>query len=182
MIATLRAIVGWASYNSENSNHHGKRMKHLVVLSILLMFTTLAEAKPAFTGQNYSGVYTCTGSNDFIGDYKVKVTLKLNRISSYGKLGAYFYEMETENSASYNGHAIADGNRLSLTLQTSDRRSADSSIGYATMKKDTKGRWTFRKNYYEPNDNGGTNGTEFCVLELSLVNPKRPKGSTPDLP
>lgn len=157
-------------------------MKKLAVLTIILMFTGLAEAKPAFTGQNYSGVYTCKGTNDQIGDYQVQVTLKLNRISSQGKFGAYFYETETENSAVYNGHAVADGNRLSITLQVSDRRSSDNSIGFATMKRDERGRWTFRKNYYEPNDNGGVNGTEFCVLKLSLVNPNRSKNSTPDLP
>lgn len=155
-------------------------MKKLAVLSILLMFSGLAEAKPAFTGHNFSGVYECTGSNDHIGDYKVKVTLKLNRISSFGKIGAYFYDMETENSVTYAGHAIADSNRLSLTLQATDRRSADNSIGYATMKKDSHGHWTFRKNYYEPNDNGGVNGTEFCVLKISLVNPNRPKNAKPD--
>lgn len=159
----------------------GNRMKKLAVLSIILMFSGLAEAKPAFTGPNYSGVYTCKGTNDQIGDYQVQVTLKLNRISSYDKFGAYFYETETENSVVYNGHAVADSNRLSITLQVSDRRSAENSIGFATMKKDERGRWTFRKHYYEPDDNGGVNGTEYCVLKLSLVNPKRPKGSKPDI-
>ena len=139
-------------------------MKKLALLLTILLFSSMANAKSVFTGQNYSGTYNCKGSNEQVGDYEVTVRLKLNRVSSYGHFGAYYYETETENSVVYNGHAIADGNRLSIALELSEGRNSEPSVGTAVIKRDENGRLSFRKNYYEPDDNGGNYGSEHCSM------------------
>lgn len=142
-------------------------MKKLVLMMAMLTFAGMAQAKPAFTGQNYSGVYSCRGVNEQVGDYELTVTLKLNRVSSYGSFGAYSYEVETSNSTTYAGQAAADGNRLAMSFQFADGRTLEHSTGVAIMKKNQEGRWSFRKLYYEPDDNGGNYGSEYCVMNVN---------------
>ena len=133
----------------------------------MVAVTGLAQAKPGFTGPNYSGVYDCTGVNEQVGDYEVTVTLKLNRVSSYGKFGAYQFQAETVNSTIYNGQAAANGNQIAISFDFADKRNVEHSIGVAIMKKTAKGLWSFRRQYYEPDDNGGNYGTEYCVIDLA---------------
>lgn len=149
-------------------------MKKFVVLIAMLGLAGVAEARPAFTGQNYSGIYSCKGTNEQIGDYEVTVTLKLNRTSSYGTFGAYHYEVETVNSLTYIGQAVADGNRLALSFQLTEGHVTERSTGIATIKKNAQGRWSFRKLYYEPDDSGGNYGSEYCVMNSN----KAPKKGT----
>ena len=139
-------------------------MKKLGLLIAMLAFSGLAQAKPAFVGQNYSGVYSCRGVNQQIGDYEVTVTLKLNRVSSYGKFGAYHYEVETVNSVIYTGQAVTNGNQLAVSFQFAEGRNTEHSTGVATIRKNSQGRWSFRKLYYEPDDSGGNYGSEYCVM------------------
>ena len=142
--------------------------KTAVALFILaLAGTTQAATKPAFKGQNYSGVYDCKGSNDKVGDYEVTVSLKINRVSSYGKFGAYTYEMTTVNGATYVGQAIADGNLLALSFPLKSGLNVDHSIGIAKIVKNKKGHWSFRKNYYEEDNSGGNYGSEYCALNIN---------------
>jgi len=149
-------------------------MKKLVLLVVLLGSANAVGAKPAFTGNNYSGEYQCKGSNDQVGDYEMVVRLKLNRISSHGTFGAYSYETETENSVVYAGQAAADGNRIAVSFNLTEAHGVEHSTGIATMKKNEVGRWTFKRLYYEGDDNGGIYGTETCVMKpLPVV--KRPK-------
>ena len=148
-------------------------MKKLVWMMTMLTFAGLAQAKPAFTGQNFSGIYACRGVNEQVGNYEVTVTLKLNRVSSYGNFGAYLYEVETVNSVVYSGQAVADGNRLALSFQLTDSHNAEHSTGIATMKRNDEGRWSFRKLYYEPDDSGGNYGSEYCVMQFTKAEKKR---------
>jgi len=146
-----------------------KVMKNIVLTALLLGFAAMGHAKPAFTGKDYSGIYTCDGWNALVGDYDITVSLKLNRISSYGKYGAYEYETETENATKYTGQAIADGDRLAISFKFNGKsiNGRGQSIGVANVFKD-KGRWIFRKRYYEPDDNGGNYGSEYCVFKEPL--------------
>ncbi len=139
-------------------------MKRIVLLAAMLAVTGTVQAKPAFTGNNYSGVYNCKGANDQVGDYEVTVTLRLNRASSYGKFGAYEYQTETVNSTVYRGLAAARGNQISISFEFNDRGVVEHSIGVATMQK-TRGLWNFRKYYYEPDANGGNYGNEYCIID-----------------
>ncbi len=146
-------------------------MKKLVLMMVMLTFAGLVQAKPAFTGKNYSGVYSCKGVNEQVGNYELTVTLKLNRVSSYGNFGAYSYLVETSNSTIYNGQVAADGNRLAISFHFTDGRNVEHSTGIAVIKKNLEGRWSFRKLYYEPDDNGGNYGSEYCVMNVT----KKPK-------
>lgn len=145
-------------------------MKKLAVIAAMLLVNPMVHAepkpKPAFTGQNYSGVYDCKGSNDKVGDYEVTISLKINRVSSYGKYGAYTYEMTTVNGVTYIGQAIADGNQIALSFPLKSGLNVDHSIGVAKMVKNKQGRWSFRKHYYEEDNSGGNYGSEYCVLNI----------------
>jgi hypothetical protein len=153
-------------------------MKRITLVALLLAISATAQAKPAFTGKNYSGIYSCTGINELIGDYEVTVTLKLNRISSHARFGAYDYETETTNSNKYSGQALADGNRLAISFKFNGKsiNGRGQSIGTATIKKDKRGRWSFRRYYYEPDDNGGNYGHEYCTFKEALP------ATTPSVP
>ena len=119
--------------------------KIALTIAMLALAGTAHAAKPAFTGQNYSGVYDCKGSNDKVGDYEVTISLKINRVSSYAKFGAYTYEVTTVNATTYIGQAIANGNMLALSFPLKSGLNADHSIGIAKIVKNKQGHWSFRK-------------------------------------
>lgn len=153
-------------------------MKKFVLLMSMLAIANAAEAKPVFTGQNYSGVYNCKGSNSQVGDYEVTATLRLNRVSSYDKFGAYYYETATSNSVTYSGRAAAQGNQMAISYKIVDGHNVESNVGTAVIKKNVQGRWSFRNFYYEPDDNGGNYGSEYCVMNKAPVKAQRkPKAS-----
>ena len=92
-------------------------------------------------------------------------TLKLNRISSHGSFGVYDFNTETENALVYKGQAIASGYRLALTFNLSDARNAEYSTGIADIQKISSTRWAYTNHYYEPDENGGDSGSEYCVMQ-----------------
>lgn len=149
-----------------------KKLILLALASGMMGATAAALAKPAFTGQNYSGDYACKGMNSEVGDYEVTITLKLNRLSSYGKFGAYTLEAETVNSVSYYGQAVADGNRLAISYDLSGRGSVERSVGTALVRRNARGRWSFRNLYYEADDTGGNYGSEYCVMKSTAKSGK----------
>lgn len=151
-------------------------MVKIFLATTLLALFSVAQAKPAFTGINFSGLYNCNGNNELVGNYQVTIKLKLNRISSYGKFGAYDFSTETDNAVTYRGQAVANGNRLALSYKMSDGKYAEITTGIAEMKKLTRGRWSFRNLYYEPDDSGGNYGQEDCVMQASSV--IKPKSKT----
>jgi len=137
--------------------------KHFLIISLLLA-TMPVDAKPAFNGENYSGTYICKGNNEQVGDYQVTAILRLNRISSYGKFGAYDFSTETDNAVVYKGQAVADGSRLALSYRLNQGKDVEYSTGIAEMRKLGKNRWAFRNAYYEPDDTGGNYGVEDCQM------------------
>lgn len=146
-------------------------MRKFLFILVLGYFTfaSAAFAAPKFTGQNYSGEYVCKGSNDVVGEYEVFVTLKLNRISSYGKFGVYDFSTETENNVVYFGQAVANGNRMALTFKLSEARHAEYSTGIGEFRAIGKNRWAFRNQYYEPDDSGGNYGGEDCAMKKKVM-------------
>lgn len=144
-------------------------MVKILLSAALMAVMSLAQAKPAFTGINFSGIYDCKGSNELVGNYQVTIKLKLNRISSYGKFGAYDFSTETDNAVTYRGQAVANGNRLALSYKMSDGKYAEYTTGIAEMKKLSRGRWSFSNLYYEPDDSGGNYGKEDCVMQFASV-------------
>lgn len=144
-------------------------MVKILLAAALATLMNVAHAKPAFTGTNFSGIYDCKGNNELVGNYQVTVKLKLNRISSYGKFGAYDFSTETDNAVTYRGQAVANGNRLALSYKMTEGKYVEYSTGIAEMKKLSRGRWSFSNLYYEPDDSGGNYGKEDCVMQLSSV-------------
>lgn len=157
--------------------------KHPLVYCFMLamlygMMAEQAQAK-VISSPNLSGVYACTGSNELVGDYQVKVTLKLKRQSENGNTTTYDYVTETENSLTYHGQAIVLGSRMSVTLNLADGKNIEFSTGMAEFKKLPKtstasnkpaaARWSFKNSYYESDDTGGNYGTETCVMQSGLI-------------
>ena len=143
------------------------RMKKLplLVLCLMSLYFGLAHAEDQFVGPNFSGIYSCKGENNKVGEYEVVATLKLNRISSHGGFGVYDFNTETENSLVYKGQAIANGYKLALTFNLSDSRSNEYSTGIADVQKVSNTRWAYTNHYYEPDENGGNVGSEYCVMQ-----------------
>jgi len=65
----------------------------------------------------------------------------------------------------YKGQAIATGNKLALTFNLSDGRNAEYSTGIADIQKISNTRWAYTNHYYEPDENGGDYGSEYCVMQ-----------------
>ena len=129
------------------------------------LFVTGVEAREQYVGPNFSGVYSCKGTNNKVGEYEVVATLKLNRISSHGSFGIYDFNTETENALVYKGQAIANGFKLALTFNISGGPNAEFSTGIADIQKISSTRWAYSNHYYEPDENGGDYGSEYCVMQ-----------------
>ncbi len=139
-------------------------MKKTLPLLALLLGTHAAFAAPAFTGQDYSGIYDCTGDDAHEGKYTGTVTLALVRTQSTGKYGAYQFRLEVPGYGTYLGEAATEGDRIAMHFALKDQTTKDYGTGIATMSKDKSGRLGFRKYYYEPEFKGGNYGTEDCLL------------------
>jgi len=155
-------------------------MRKTVLAALLLTFALGAQAKAPFKGKDYSGIYSCTGSNELVGDYEVKVTLKLNPISSQGRFGAYEYTTETSNGTKYAGQAMADRHFMAISFQFNGKSvyGRGHSIGHAIFDESSRRR-TFHKRYYEPDDNGGNYGYERCVFTEPLPQPEKKAATAP---
>jgi hypothetical protein len=138
-------------------------MKYRVLLLVMLGVTGAAHAKPAFTGEDYSGVYDCTGDDSHEGKYTGTVTLKLNPAQGTGAYGAYDFKLEVPGFGTYLGEAAAEGDRLAMHFALTDPKTKDFGTGIATIKKNRQGKLNFHKYYYEPEFKGGNYGTEDCV-------------------
>ena len=152
-------------------------MKRLCLLPLALFSASVLanEALPAFAGPNFSGVYSCKGTNNKVGDYEVLATLKLNRPNSHGNFGVYDFSTETENALVYKGQAISNGYKLALTFNLSDTRNAEYSTGITDVKRISSTRWAYTNNYYEPDENGGDYGQEYCLMQKPVVVSKKAK-------
>ena len=80
-----------------------------MVAALAVVCSLSAEARAAFTGPDFSGVYDCTGSDDHEGDYRGTVTLELVASQSTGEYGAYNFKLEVPGYGVYLGHAAAQG-------------------------------------------------------------------------
>jgi hypothetical protein len=138
-------------------------MKKLLILLAILFAAVPALAKPTFTGQDYSGVYDCTGDDSHEGKYTGKVTLKLNPAQSTGEYGAYDFKLEVPGFGTYLGEAAAEGDRLAMHFALTDQKTRDFGTGIATIRKNKQGKLGFHKYYYEPEFKGGNYGFEDCV-------------------
>lgn len=152
-------------------------MKKLFLVTLFLLSAHLSnvQAKEAFAGPNFSGVYACKGQNSKVGEYEVVATLKLNKAASHGEFGVYDFNTATENALVYRGQAIARGYEMAMTFNLTDGRTGDYSTGIASVQKISNTRWAYKNHYYEPDENGGDSGSEYCVMQKVVKTAKLPK-------
>ena len=162
----------------------------IFAVTTLSLWTTTApaaskskSASTTFTGTDYSGVYSCVGSNAKIGNYELLVTFLINKSHSHGKLGRYDLTIETENSITYGGQAIANGMDMALTIEIVDGNAVIFSTGIARFKQLKNKRFSYINHYYESNQitntgetkaepkNTGNYGSESCVKQKVKTRP-----------
>lgn len=147
--------------------------------SLFLRFSTLSIACFAtvpllasaanVAALDYSGEYLCKGNNVAVGDYEVTINLKKNRRNSTAQVAVYDLVTHTENNQSYTGQAITRGNQLAMTFKLSDAKYAEFSTGMGQFRKLAKNLWSFKNDYYEPDDTGGNYGHETCTMKVSAA-------------
>lgn len=141
----------------------------LTALALLSVFSMPASAAPAAASStDYSGEYLCKGNNITVGDYEVTIYLKKNRRNSTSQVAVYDLVTHTENKQSYTGQAITRGKQLAMTFKLSDAKYAEFSTGMGVFTKIGK-LWSFKNDYYEPDDTGGNYGHETCTLKPALA-------------
>jgi hypothetical protein len=138
---------------------------HKLLISLcLLVISPITNAKPAFTGQDFSGVYDCTGDDSHEGKYTGTVTLQLVPSQSLNNYGAYTFKLEVPSYGTYSGQAAAHGTNVAMHFALADQSTKDYGTGIANFKKNKAGKWSFSKYYYEPEFKGGNYGSEKCTL------------------
>jgi hypothetical protein len=140
-------------------------MKKLAAVVALLACSGVAQAKPAFTAPDYSGVYACTGVDAHEGKYTGTVTMQLVPEQSIGDHGAYRFRLEVPGFGTYLGHAVSEDDKLAIHFALKDQSTKDYGTGIATIRKGKNGKWAFKKFYYEPEYKGGNTGTEECAIK-----------------
>lgn len=144
-----------------------KKLAYAIFLSSLVAMPAHAKlGKAPMQPSNFSGVYECKGNNDSIGDYTVKVTLKIDTVNSKAGFSNYTYAMQTENGMTYNGYAVIENNQMASSIYMNDKPSAEMSVGVGSIKAIAKNRFSFTRKYFEPTDNEGTIGLETCMMPL----------------
>jgi hypothetical protein len=138
------------------------------VLKILFAMATVAialsaQAKPAFTGHDFSGVYNCNGKDEHDGDCQGAVTLKLVPAQSFGEYSAYTLSSDVPGLGTYAGYAAVQGTHMSFYFGLSQPASKDYGTAIASFAKSKRGKWSFHLYYFEPEYNGGNFGLEDCV-------------------
>lgn len=138
-------------------------MKTSLAATFLLALAGFAHAAPAFTGPDFSGVYACEGDDAHEGKYSATATLQLVATQSRGDNGAYTFKLEVPGYGAYPGHAATQGHNAAIYFANADPITKDFGTGIATFQKNGKGKWTFKKYYYEPEFKGGNHGYEVCT-------------------
>lgn len=132
---------------------------------LMLLIGGTAEAQPAFSGQDFSGVYQCRGNDAHEGKYTGTVTLKIKPEHSTAQYASYDFKLEVPGYGVYPGHAAAKGNHVAMHFALQDQSTKDYGTGIAEFKKNRQGQWSFHKFYFEPEYKGGNSGTEDCVRQ-----------------
>ncbi len=138
-------------------------MKKLFIFLCLLSAASVSNAKPAFTGHDFSGIYDCKGDDSHEGKYTGIVTMELVPSQSVNNYGAYKFKLDVPNYGTYSGQAAAHGNNVAMHFALADQSTKDYGTGIANFKKNKAGQWSFSKFYYEPEFKGGNYGTEECT-------------------
>ena len=145
-----------------------KQLLPVTCMSILIFSCAqISSAAPKTTNDalNLAGTYHCHGHDSHDGDYKdatVVLTLDAKNSDSAHDRGAYHFALIEPDGTRYVGEAAASGNNLAIYFEnTGSSMQTDRGVGIAQITH-KKGKTIFSKYYYEPNYQGGGNGTENC--------------------
>jgi hypothetical protein len=138
-------------------------LKKLFIFLCLLSAASFSAAKPAFTGNDFSGIYDCKGDDSHEGKYTGTVTMTLVPSQSLKQYGAYTFKLEVPNYGTYLGQAASNGTHAAMHFALTDQSTKDYGTGIASFKKNNAGKWSFSKFYYEPEFKGGNYGSEECT-------------------
>jgi len=138
-------------------------MSKLLIAAVAVATALTAQAKPAFTGTDFSGIYDCKGNDEHDGEYKGAVTLKLVPERSFGDYSAYTLSSDVPGLGTYAGYAAVQGMHLSMYFGLTQPDSKDYGTGIATFAQGKGGKWAFHLYYFEPTYNGGNYGLEDCT-------------------
>lgn len=138
-------------------------MNRFLLSLCLLGLSTFANAKPVFTGNDFSGIYDCKGDDSHEGKYTGRVTMELVAAQSTNQYGAYKFKLDVPGYGVYLGQAAASGTHAAMHFALTDQSTKDYGTGIANFKKSKTGKWSFTKYYYEPEFKGGNYGTEQCT-------------------
>lgn len=138
-------------------------MNRFLLCLFILVISTTVNAKQAFTGIDFSGIYDCKGNDSHEGKYSGTVTMELVRSQSVNEYGAYKFKLEVPEYGIYLGQASSNGTHAAMHFALPDQSTEDYGTGIASFKKNKSGKWTFNKFYYEPAFKGGNYGIEQCV-------------------
>jgi len=156
-----------AKYELLNSYAQGNQMKLFYYSWMTVLLTSLinnVQAQASFNGQDFSGVYSCSGEDSHEGQYKGSVSMKLLPQHSTGEYAAYTFELSLPGYGKYPGHAAGYKNNLAIYFaHTQHSKNQDFGTGIATFTQNPKGKWSFHKYYYEPMFKGGNHGFETCT-------------------
>ncbi len=137
------------------------------MLISVLMACGVAQARPRaiFVGQDFSGVYECTGDDAHEGKYTGTVTMKLIPEQSTAEYGAYSFKLVVPQYGTYLGEAAALDKNIAMHFALVDPVPHDFGTGIAIMQQNKQGKLVFHKYYYEPDFKGGNYGFEDCVMK-----------------
>ncbi len=144
-------------------------MKRTVnVIGIVLLFlANISLANNPFVF-DFSGVYDCKGKDAHEGNYTGVVTMKKQVEHDVESYSSYDFKLTVPGYGTYQGHAAAQGSFVAVhfALPMADGlyggKEQDYGTGIARFTK-MKGKWQFKKFYYEPEYKGGNTGIETCI-------------------
>lgn len=170
------AIIAFLSCNYFSSDMN---LKYFTFIALFFLIEHPVNAATTSRIADYSGEYLCKGNNVAVGDYEVTVQLKKNRRNSTTQVAVYDLVTHTENKQSYTGQALVRGKSLALTFKLSDAKYAEFSTGLGQFTTLTKTTYTFKNDYYEPDDTGGNYGQETCTMKKPVLGATTAKKKTP---
>jgi hypothetical protein len=138
-------------------------MKKLIWMILACSVMNYAQAKTIYTGEDLSGVYDCTGDDAKEGKYKATATLNLKPEQSTGIYASYDFKLSVQGFGVYLGEAVAQGDNVAMHFGLNELNTKDIGTGIAKFKRNSQGKQTFHKFYYEPEYKGGNYGFEDCV-------------------
>lgn len=150
--------------------------KWIFISAVVLVQTSFAADAVVSSDEDkmhLAGTYQCSGHDSHDGYYEnVTVTLSVDTKNSDfdHNHGAYRFKLMEPDGIEYDGEAASDGNTLAIYFQnTSANEPTDRGVGIASVvhERDANGNVTtkFYKFYYEPDYQGGGNGSEVCTRQ-----------------